>query len=290
MGTEIASVPPDRHRVHSRTLSKIRHDLKTPLNQIIGYAEMLLEDAGAAGRTEAESCAAPAARFGAGLPGSPAAAADTPSPKSCDGALSGAQEDQTARSVYMQEILAELRAEPASTEWAQDLDRLGIAVSNLGALAREAAVPMVARRGIRSRPRAGRSSRTDGVVPRRESAGDSEPETRANSRPGGRILVVDDNAANRDMLSRRLEREGYSVDTASQRAARRWRSWKPAAFDLVLLDMVMPELDGFAVLQSIRAEPALEGSGGDYDLRARRDPQRGALHRDGRRGLFAEAL
>ena len=35
-------------------LSKIRHDLKTPLNHIIGYGEMLLEDAEAAGRGDAE--------------------------------------------------------------------------------------------------------------------------------------------------------------------------------------------------------------------------------------------
>ena len=54
------------------------------------------------------------------------------------------------------------------------------------------------------------------------------------------------------MLSRRLEREGYSVDTAAN-GRQALEKLEAGGFDLVLLDIVMPELDGFAVLQSIRA-------------------------------------
>ncbi len=63
-----------------------------------------------------------------------------------------------------------------------------------------------------------------------------------------RILVVDDNEMNRDMLARRLVRQGYAVDVAEngRRALERARA---AKYDLMLLDVMMPELDGRQVLE-----------------------------------------
>jgi sigma-B regulation protein RsbU (phosphoserine phosphatase) len=74
----------------------------------------------------------------------------------------------------------------------------------------------------------------------------------------GRLLVVDDDELNRDMLSRRLGRKGYSVDVcedgpkALERVAR-------TTFDLVLLDVMMPGLSGLEVLRIVRETyPATE--------------------------------
>ena len=72
----------------------------------------------------------------------------------------------------------------------------------------------------------------------------------------GMLLVVDDNEANRDMLSRRLERLGYSVAVAeSGREALERVAAGP--FDLVLLDIVMPEMDGYEVLIRLKSDDAL---------------------------------
>ena len=70
------------------------------------------------------------------------------------------------------------------------------------------------------------------------------------------ILVVDDEESNRDILSRRLTREGYSVTVADggKEALDRLRLER---YDLVLLDIMMPELDGYEVLKRIRNEPAI---------------------------------
>ena len=70
------------------------------------------------------------------------------------------------------------------------------------------------------------------------------------------MLVVDDIEANRDVLSRRLERQGYAVATAEngRQALERLRV---DTFDLVLLDIMMPEMDGYEVLQRLKADEAL---------------------------------
>jgi class 3 adenylate cyclase len=72
----------------------------------------------------------------------------------------------------------------------------------------------------------------------------------------GNLLVVDDNAANREMLSRRLAREGHHV----QFAANGWDALsllRQGPIDLVLLDVLMPEMSGYDVLQALTADPAL---------------------------------
>ena len=64
----------------------------------------------------------------------------------------------------------------------------------------------------------------------------------------GRLLVVDDNKVNRILLSRGLEGDGHTIQTAEngRQALEKLRS---DSFDLVLLDIEMPEMDGYQVLE-----------------------------------------
>lgn len=71
-----------------------------------------------------------------------------------------------------------------------------------------------------------------------------------------KILLVEDNEMNRDMLSRRLERRGYEVVIAvdGQQGVDLAQS---AAPDLILMDMSLPGIDGWEATRRIRGEPAL---------------------------------
>ena len=66
------------------------------------------------------------------------------------------------------------------------------------------------------------------------------------------ILVVDDNAANRDVLERRLTRDGHNVVTAADGATALEYVTKQE-FDLILLDLIMPSMSGFEVLRRLKA-------------------------------------
>ena len=73
----------------------------------------------------------------------------------------------------------------------------------------------------------------------------------------GTILVVDDNEMNRDLLSRRLRRDGHTVVIAEHgRAALDALAREP--YDLVLLDIMMPELTGYEVLEIMKKDAALQ--------------------------------
>ena len=67
-----------------------------------------------------------------------------------------------------------------------------------------------------------------------------------------RILVVDDNAANRDVLERRLLREGHQVITSANGVAALELALAHE-FDLILLDLIMPEMSGLEVLRRLKA-------------------------------------
>jgi phosphoserine phosphatase RsbU/P len=74
----------------------------------------------------------------------------------------------------------------------------------------------------------------------------------------GTLLVVDDDEANRDMLSRRLERKGFAVAVAED-GSRAIELVRERPFDLVLLDVLMPGLSGLEVLRELRrSHPATE--------------------------------
>jgi diguanylate cyclase (GGDEF)-like protein/PAS domain S-box-containing protein len=69
--------------------------------------------------------------------------------------------------------------------------------------------------------------------------------------PPGRLLIVDDNEMNRDMLARRLERKGYVVGVAESAHQLLQRIQKDGA-DLVLLDIEMPDVSGLEALKTLR--------------------------------------
>jgi two-component system cell cycle response regulator DivK len=70
-----------------------------------------------------------------------------------------------------------------------------------------------------------------------------------------RILLVEDNEMNRDMLSRRLERKNFSVDIAvdGQAGVNMASSHSP---DLILMDLSLPVMDGWEAIRTLKSDPA----------------------------------
>jgi two-component system, cell cycle response regulator DivK len=70
-----------------------------------------------------------------------------------------------------------------------------------------------------------------------------------------KILLVEDNEMNRDMLSRRLQRRGYEVTLAvdGEEGLALARSEEP---DLILMDMSLPVVDGWEATRRLKADPA----------------------------------
>ena len=167
--------------------AELRHTLRTPLNHIIGYSELLLEDARERGLEDM---------------------------------LADLQNIHTAGKELL--TLFDELFDPAAVD-------AGIAESALETPA-ESAINEV-----------------DDDAPGTERASDAET-------PGGRVLVVDDNENNRDIVSRLLEREGYEVSTAENGALalEQIQSEPP---DLVLLDVMMPVMDGIEACQRIKDDP-----------------------------------
>jgi adenylate cyclase len=76
-------------------------------------------------------------------------------------------------------------------------------------------------------------------------------------KPGsGRVLVVDDNEVNRDLLTRRVQRMGHEVSVAED-GEKAIALMQKEPFDLVLLDIMMPVMNGYEVLAYLKAEATL---------------------------------
>ncbi|NEQ36185.1 MAG: response regulator [Okeania sp. SIO3I5] len=72
----------------------------------------------------------------------------------------------------------------------------------------------------------------------------------------GNVLVVDDNQVNRDLLARRVKRHGHTIASASD-GFQALEMVRTQPFDLVLLDIMMPQMNGYQVLETLKADPAL---------------------------------
>jgi len=71
------------------------------------------------------------------------------------------------------------------------------------------------------------------------------------------LLIVDDNEDNRYTLTRRLKREGYTNLTTADDGRQALNLLRSQKFDLLLLDIMMPEVNGYEVLQQLKADAEL---------------------------------
>lgn len=166
------------HEVPPDELARIRHRLRTPLNHLLGYSEILLEE-----------------------------------PEVAESPLG-----------------AELRALHDSGKLALTLISEGLRASEFS---------------DRASPQGNVSPIPVSITP---ALG-----VRAADQPGGRILVVDDNPANRDVLAQRLRREGHQPTLAAD-GPQALALLAEHEFDVILLDVIMPGMDGLQVLDAIRAD------------------------------------
>jgi adenylate cyclase len=169
--------------------ARLRHDLRTPLHQVIGYAELLEDEARDAG----------------------------------------------------------------NETYLADLGRIKEAARRALALA-DAAVPGSGGSEIEGPPifLTPEALPTETAPPRTDPTPPGlRPPSPPIDRPSVRLLVVDDNELNRDMLSRRLGARGFQVE-ASANGADALRRIDGGRFDLVLLDIMMPEVTGLDVLRRVR--------------------------------------
>ncbi len=170
----------DLSKEAASTLRRLRHDMRTSLGQILGYSEMLQEEA----------------------------------------------EDREL------------------TDMIADLGKIHGSATKLLELVDEIFQPTAA-----TVPSEG-SAEPDQAV---EAAEPADPTVLPNEVVGasGNLLVVDDDENNRDMLVRRLGKAGYTITTA-ENGEQALEAIENTAFDLALVDVMMPGIDGFEVLARLR--------------------------------------
>ncbi len=219
-------------------LSHLRHELRTPLNHIIGYSEMLLEDTDDARPT----ALVPAlhrvhdeARQLLGLVNSVLGPSANETGVDA-GRMAAALSPSLHRVVEASEALKTQAAPVGTAALLDDVERILVAAQRLVALVLPAESP---------------AARPSGAA----QEGAAPPDAAAPADRGA-ILVVDDNEGNREMLSRRLARQGYAVASA-EGGSQALALVKSRAFDLVLLDVMMPEMDGYEVLRQLKADETL---------------------------------
>lgn len=217
----------------SRQVAELRHTLRTPINHMIGYAELLLEDAQRPQRSESHlttivGCAQQILLLVQGhlQVGDPEAAAS---------------EIETLRAQSRSPLNQAIEATNAlrrieAGQRLEDVGRIHSAAEELLAFAMGAVPAKV-------------------QEPRRAIANVKELSTKILAR----FLIVDDSEVSREMLCRMLEQRGHTcvtVESATEAMAR----LRSDPFDMVLLDFMMPGVSGMELLSDIKSDTNLQGT------------------------------
>ena len=239
--------------------SNLKHDLRTPLNHIIGYCEMLLEEATDQAQAHLVGDLERIHFAGRRLltvindlfdPIKSAAYKADPS------LVHHEIRTPLNQIIGYAEMLQEEAREQGAEAFVADAEKILAAAREL--------LRLVTENFIGDEPRTAVAENLPGsfattFLRRDEPVAPST--TRAISQPlvtgtAGSLLVVDDDEGNRAMLARRLQWLGYEV-TVAENGRRALEELHAGRFDLMLLDIQMPELNGYEVLGLLKADLAL---------------------------------
>ena len=225
-------------------VAELRHELRTPLNLIIGYCEMLLEDA-----TDSDQRNALERTLAAGR-------------------------DVLER---INTTVPPTRGEISEADFAALRDALRepqarIVMATTALLAAEGGIDAQFERDVR-RIRSSAERLLTVELPSGRGANHvaitvEHPATGPVAGPAvqpAHILVVDDQEDNRSVLERRLRRQGHTVQSATGGLSALELLGRER-FDLVLLDVLMPDLDGLAVLERMKADQATRDDGQQFSI------------------------
>src|SRR5438477_2675694 len=243
----------DNRGVKNKFTSNLKHELRTPLNHIIGYCEMLMEQAQDEGLDIFVADLDRIHSAGKQLLGIIDDLCDPVAHRKIDEA-SMHHEIRTPLNqvIGYAEMLQEQAKDLGYDSFASDLQKVHTAGRHLLDLIVENFVSIQVNSDAVG---------NDLAMSKRHQAFARDPTATQNKVVGAAVgtaslLVVDDNELNRDMLTRRLERLGYDVSCA-ENGIGALKLLKTESFDLLLLDVIMPVMDGFEVLEQLKAEPRL---------------------------------
>jgi adenylate cyclase len=247
--------PPDPERVRRVSLAHVRHELRTPINAIIGYSEMLADDLAETGEASTLTDLRRIQTAGRELLALVERILDPERIGQEDRSLDQYGQDIQAdlrtpvtTVIGYAEMLIESAHENGDDALAADLERIRDSGRRLLELSSD--IVAVATSATHTAPAvAEASAMATGVLAKIQLLGTERAEEREGS-----LLVVDDNESNRDLLSRQLARRGYLVATAKD-GQEALAQLEEREFDLVLLDIFMPGMDGIETLRRIKAAP-----------------------------------
>ncbi len=236
-------------------ISHLRHDLRTPVNAIIGYGEMLVEDVGATAPPEIADALKQLPHLGGQLLAGINhlldsekidAAGDSINLRELGAALEARLQGPADATVKCADGLIEKAEKAGMDDLVPDLDRIREAGCRL-------LVMLDKTRDLTSLAAPAAPGSASPSAPFR-----APPTQHIETEPAirGHLLVVDDNDFNRDILGRAVTRQGHTFADASD-GPKALAAMQAGQFDLVLLDVNMPGLDGTQVLHRIKSDPRM---------------------------------
>jgi adenylate cyclase len=244
---------PDAPKVPAKRTSaaQLRHDLRTPFNQIIGYSEMLIEDAEASNNEFILGNIAQILKDAQQLLALIDEILDPHAARPSQERLNRDLLFPLSHLLSHVERVIHMATQRGQQDALADIERILEAVKRLDQIVSSGAV---SRALIINRDPPAPAPVM--LVPTQGAA--AKPKAVTALTDTGKILVVDDNESNRNMLSRRLQRQGHTVHMA-ENGRRALEMLREQDFDLVLLDVMMPEMDGYQVLEHLHADDKLRG-------------------------------